>query len=127
MPEFARGAQKRVLDGFFGRAEGVTNGPELQALVVLHLKYNAFTRRQTLHRRRDARLDFHSDVGAFGVQRGALLTLPLETIGQALLVEAGIQFGRLVFGARLAAAQVAQANVGDSAEGPGVEPALHAE
>src|SRR5260370_33523713 len=111
MPEFARGAEKRILDSFFGRAEGVTNGPELQALIVLHLKYNAFTRRQTLHRRRDVSLDFLSNEGAFGVQRGAPLTLALEKIGQALFVEAGIQFGRLVFGARLAAVQVVHANV----------------
>jgi len=127
MAEFARGAEKRILHGFLGRAESVTDGPELQALIVLHLKHNAFARGQALHGYGDARLDFLADESALGVQRRALLPLALEKIGDALLVEAGIQFGSLIFGARLTAAQVVQANVGDDAVEPGVKAALEAE
>src|SRR2546429_4115075 len=105
MAEFARGAEKRVLHGFLGGAQGVTDGPELQALIVLHLKNNSFARGQALHGNGDARLDFLADESALGVQRRALLALPLEKIGDALLVKAGIQFRSLIFGARLTAAQ----------------------
>ncbi len=127
MAEFARGAEKRILHGFLGRAQGVTDGSELQALIVLHLKNNAFARGQALHGYGDARLDFFADESALGVQRRALLALAFEEIGDALLVEAGIQFGSLIFGARLTAAQVVQANVGYDAVEPGVKAALEAE
>src|SRR5216684_5001933 len=127
MAEFARGAEKRILYGFLGRAESVANGPELQTLIVLHLKNNAFARGQALHRQRNARLDFHPDKSALGIQRRALLALALEKIGDALLVKAGIHLGSLILGARLAAAQVVQANVGDDAVEPGVKAALKAE
>src|SRR6266576_1901332 len=86
MAEFARGAEKRVLHGFLGRAKGVPNRTELQALIVLHLKNNPFTRRQPLHRRGDARFDFLADESTFGVQRGAVFALALEEISDALLV-----------------------------------------
>src|SRR6266550_2614844 len=127
MAEFARGAEKRILYGFLGRAEGVTDSPELQALIVLHLKNNSFARGQALHGYGDARLDFLADESALGVQRRALLALALEKIGDALLVEAGILLGGLIFGARLSAAQMVQADVGDDAVEPGVEAALEAE
>src|SRR6266550_3548221 len=127
MAEFARGAEKRVLHGFLGRAKGVPNRTELQALIVLHLKNNPFTRRQPLHRRGDARFDFLADESTFGVQRGAVFALALEEISDALLVYSGIQLGRLVFGARLSAAQVVQADVGDDAVEPGIKAALEAE
>src|SRR5207302_5737571 len=42
-------------------------------------------------------------------------------------MNSGIQLGRLVFGARLSAAQVVQANVGDDAVEPGIKAALEAE
>src|SRR3981189_3715788 len=42
-------------------------------------------------------------------------------------MEAGIQLGRLVFGPRLAAAQMVQASVGDDAVEPSVKAALEAE
>src|SRR5437762_7153720 len=87
MAEFARCAEERILHGFLGRAERVTNGSKLQALIVLHLKNDAFARRKTLHGNGDARLDFLADEGALGVQRGALLTLALEKVGDALLVK----------------------------------------
>src|SRR5258708_23384496 len=127
MAEFARGAEKRLSHRFFSRAENIADGPQLQALIVLHLKNKAFAGRQALHRRGDARLDFLADKRALGVQRRAMLALALEEIGEALLVEAGIQLRRLVFGARLAAAQVVQAHVGDDAVEPGIEAALEAE
>jgi len=59
-------------------------------------------------------------------QRRALLALAFEEIGDALLVEAGIQFGSLIFGAPDGGAGV-QANVGDDAVEPGVKAALEAE
>src|SRR6266550_7606137 len=127
MAEFARCAEERILHGFLGRAERVTNGSQLQALIVLHLKNDAFARRKTLHGSGDARLDFLADEGALGVQRRALLTLALEKVGDALLVKAGIQFRSLIFRARLAAAQMVQANVGYDAVEPGVKAALEAE
>src|SRR5216684_4216288 len=127
MAEFARGAEKRIFHGFFRRAENVADGPQLQALIVLHFKNNAFARRQALHRRGDARLDFLADKRALRVLRRAMLALALEEIGNAFFVEARIQLGWLVFGARLAAAQVIQADVGDDAVEPGIEAALEAE
>src|SRR5260370_40624379 len=119
MAELARGAQKRILHGFFGGAEGVTKRPQLQALIVLHLKHDPFTGRQTLHRRSDARLDFLADESALGVQRWAVFALALEEIGDALLVQSGIQLGRLVFRARLAAPQLVPAIRCDDAVEPG--------
>jgi hypothetical protein len=67
MAEFARGAEKRILHGFLGRAEGVTNGSQLQALIVLHLKHYPFTWGQAFHGYGDARLDFLTDKRSFRV------------------------------------------------------------
>src|SRR6266571_6005128 len=105
MAEFACGAEKRILHCFFRRPENVTDGPQLQALIVLHFKNNALARRQALHGAGEARFDFFSTESALGVERRALLPLALEKVGYALLVEARAQFRSLVFRARLAAAQ----------------------
>src|SRR5207245_9986595 len=83
--------------------------------------------REPLHRRGDPRFDFLADKCAFGIQRRAVLTLALEEISDAFLVNSRIQLRRLVFGAGLAAAQVVQANVGNDAVEPGVKAALKAE
>src|SRR5262249_224012 len=48
--KFARGPEERILDGFFGGAESVADGAQLQPLVVLHFKDHAFARRQQFHR-----------------------------------------------------------------------------
>jgi len=41
--EFARRAKKRVFSRFFGRPRASPNRPELQALIMLHLKNDAFS------------------------------------------------------------------------------------
>src|SRR5207248_5551279 len=86
MAEFARGAEKRILHGFLGGAEGVPDRPELQPLIVLHLKNNPFARREPLHRRGDPCFDLLADKCTFGIQRRAVLTLALEEISDAFFV-----------------------------------------
>src|SRR5258708_19257182 len=113
-----------MLQGFLGGAKGVAYRSQLQALVVLHLKNNAFARRQALHRGGDARFDFLANEGALAIQRGPVLALAFEKIRDAFLVVRGIQFRRLIFRTRLSAAQVIQADVGDDAVEPGVKAAL---
>ncbi len=56
-----------------------------------------------------------------------MFALALEKVGDSFLMDAGIQLRRLVFGPRLAAPQVVQANVGDDTVQPGIKAALEAE
>src|SRR5438445_2454513 len=127
MAEFARGAEKRILHRFFRGTENVADSPQFQSLIMLHFKNNALARRQALHGGGETRFDFFSNEGPFRVQRGTLLTLALEEVRNALLVEARAQFRSLIFGTRLAASEVVQTNVGNDAVEPGVKAALEAE
>src|SRR5215470_16035714 len=56
-----------------------------------------------------------------------MLALAFKKIGDAFFVASSDEFRRLVFRARLTAAKVVQADVGDDAVEPGVEAALEAE
>src|SRR6266566_504409 len=125
--EFAGCAEKRIFHRFLGGAECVTDRAELQALIMLHFKNNALARREPLHRASNASLDLFAEEAALGVKRRAMLPLALKKVGNAFFGMAGIQFRGLVFGARLAAAQVVQADVGDDAIEPGVKAAFKAE
>ena len=56
-----------------------------------------------------------------------MLALALKEVGDTFFVMTGIQFRGLIFRARLAAAQVIQADVGDDAVEPSVKAALETE
>src|ERR1700733_13148946 len=84
--QFARRAEQRILHRFFGGAERVSDRAQLQSLVMLHFKYDAFARREQFHRGCDTHLNFLSKQPAFGVERRPLLPLPLEEIGDAFVV-----------------------------------------
>src|ERR1700730_5777061 len=94
---------------------------------MLHLKNNALARRKPLHGYGNARLNLFAEKAALGVQGRAVLPLALKEIADAFVVVAGVQFRGLVFGARLATAQMIEAHVGNDAVEPGVEAALEAE
>src|ERR1700686_4459417 len=78
--QLAGGPEQRVLHRFFGGAQSIANGPQLQSLVMLHLKHHTLPRRKQFHRRGNARLDFFSEELPFGIERRAVLALAFKEI-----------------------------------------------
>src|SRR5882762_7197096 len=78
--EFPSGPEQRVLDRFFTGAQGVANGAQLQALVVLRFENDALARRQPLHCGGKPPLDFLADQMALGIGGGPLFLLAFKEI-----------------------------------------------
>src|SRR5713226_2334359 len=93
---------------------------------MLHFENNPLARGKPFHRCRDPRLNFFSDESAFGIERGTMFALAFEEIGDAFVVASAADLRCLVFGTRLAAAQLIEANISYDAVEPGVEAALEA-
>src|SRR5499425_2622963 len=127
LPQFARGAEQRVLHRLFGRTERLADRAQLQSLVVLHFKNHTFTRRKSIHRLGQPQANLLADQVALGIERRAVLALNLKKVACAFLVAIHQNFRSLIFRAGLAAAQMIQTNVGHDAIKPGVEAAFEAE
>src|ERR1700676_31309 len=119
-------AKQRILNRLLGRPQCVPDRPQLQPLIVLHLKHDALARRQPLHGPGDAHANLVAHQPPFRILRGTILSLPLEKVRDAVLMR-GVYLGSLIFGAGLPATQLVQANVGDDAVQPGIKAALETE
>ncbi len=94
---------------------------------MLHLKNDAFPRRQPFHCRRNPRLNFFPEEASLRIQRRPMLALPLEKVGDPLIRMAVVGLGSLILWTRLSPPQMIQADIGDDAIKPGVKAALEAE
>src|ERR1700687_1809412 len=88
--QLAGGPEQRVLHRFFGGAQSIANGPQLQSLVMLHFKYHALPRRKEFHGGGNTRLDFFSEELSFGIESRAVLALAFKEIADAFVVGPGV-------------------------------------
>src|SRR5579872_3086684 len=117
-------SEERILGGFFGSIQHLSDGAQAETLVVLQFKNHALARRQLAQRRLNPFAQDLSIQLAFRIRERPDVGYRSQQID---LVARMIDEYCLVFFARLAPPQLIQTKVGDNAVNPRVERALEAE